>query len=84
VGEVICNKESKKVLDYNEFLELQNAIKLIPALNAEGIETSFSFDSKYSITVFFVNGEQFSWDNNIISQETKDRFYKKVEELLEK
>ena len=71
------------MLNYNEYLELQNAIKLIPALNSKGIETSFSFDSKYSITVFFVNGEQFSWDSDTASQETKDRFYKKVEELLE-
>jgi hypothetical protein len=71
------------MLDYNEYLELQNAIKLIPALNAEGIETSVSFDSKYSITVFFVDGECFSWNSDTASQETKDRFYKKVEELLE-
>ena len=72
------------MLNYNEFLELNNAIKLIPALNSKGIETSFSFDSKYSITVFFVDGEKFSWDSDTASQETKDRFYKKVEALLEK
>lgn len=71
------------MLNYNEFLELQNAIKLIPALSSKGIETSFSFDSKRNITVFFVNGELFSWNSDIVSQETKDKFYKKIEEILE-
>lgn len=72
------------MLDYNEYQELKSVIKLIPMLNSKGIEVSFSFTTKDNITVVNIDDEFFAWDNNVISQETKDRFYKKVEELLEK
>jgi hypothetical protein len=71
------------MLDYNEYKELKSVIGLIPILNNKGVEVSVSFTTKGNITVVLVDNKQFAWDNNIISQETKDRFYKKVEELLE-
>lgn len=71
------------MLDYNEFQELKSVIGLIPILNNKGVEVSVSFTTKGNITVVTVDNEQFAWDDNIVSQETKDRFYKKIEELLE-
>lgn len=72
------------MLDYNEYKELKSVIGLIPIFNNKGVEISVSFTTKGNITVVLVDNKQFAWDSNIISQETKDRFYKKVEELLEK
>jgi hypothetical protein len=83
VGEVICKKESKKMLDYNEYKELKSVIGLIPILNDKGVEVSVSFTTKGNITVVLVDNKQFAWDSDTASQEIKDRFYKKVEELLE-
>lgn len=71
------------MLDYNEYKELKSVIGLIPILNNKGVEISVSFTTKDNITVVLVDNKQFAWDNNIISQKTKDKFYKKVEELLE-
>lgn len=71
------------MLNYNEYLEFQNVIKLIPMLNSKGIDVSVSFTTKYNITVINIDDEFFAWDNNVVSQGVKDRFYKKVEELLE-
>lgn len=71
------------MLDYNEYKELKSVIKLIPMLNSKGIEVSVSFTTKGNITVVLIDNKQFAWDNNIVSQETKDKFYKKIEELLE-
>jgi hypothetical protein len=71
------------MLDHNEFLEFQNIVKLIPILNNKGVEVSVGFKTKGNITFIAIDGEFFVWDNNIISQETKDRFYKKIEEILE-
>lgn len=71
------------MLDYNEYLEFQNVVKLIPILNSKGLEVSVSFTTKGNITVVLVDNKQFAWDNDIISQETKDKFYKKIEEILE-
>lgn len=52
-------------------------------LNSKGVDVTVNFTTKGNITVVFVDNKQFAWDNNIISQETKDKFYKKVEEILE-
>jgi hypothetical protein len=71
------------MLDYNEFLELKSVINLIPILNKKGVEVSVSFTTKDNITVINIDDEFFAWDNNVVSQGVKDRFYKKVEELLE-
>jgi hypothetical protein len=71
------------VLDYNEYKELKSVIGLIPILNNKGVEVSVSFTTKGNITVVLVDNKQFAWDSDTASQETKDRFYKKVEELLE-
>lgn len=71
------------MLNYNEFLEFQNVVKLIPILNSKGIDVTVNFTTKGNITVVLVDNKQFAWDNNIVSQETKDKFYKKVEEILE-
>lgn len=72
------------MLNYNEFLEFQNVVKLIPILNKKGVDVSVSFTTKGNITVVFVDNKEFAWDSDTASQETKDRFYKKIEELLEK
>lgn len=71
------------MLDYNEYKELKSVIGLIPILNKKGVEVSVSFTTKDNITVINIDDEFFAWDNNVISQGVKDRFYKKVEELLE-
>jgi hypothetical protein len=71
------------MLDYNEYKELKSVIGLIPILNNKGVEVSVSFTTKDNITVINVDDEFFAWDNNVVSQGVKDRFYKKVEELLE-
>lgn len=76
-------KKNQSMLNYNEYLEFQNVIKLIPMLNNKGIDVTVTFASKANITVVTVDDEPFAWDDNVASQETKDRFYKKVEELLE-
>lgn len=71
------------MLDYNEYKELKSVIGLIPILNKKGVEVSVNFNTKGNITFIAIDGEFFVWDNNVISQKIKDRFYKKVEELLE-
>jgi hypothetical protein len=53
-------------------------------LNSKGIDVTVTFASKGNITVFDIDNEHlFIWNGDIISQETKDRFYKKIEEILE-
>lgn len=71
------------MLDYNEYKELKSVIGLIPILNNKEVEVSVSFTTKDNITVINIDDEFFAWDNNVVSQGVKDRFYKKVEELLE-
>ena len=71
------------MLDYNEYKEFQNVVKLIPMLNSKDVEITINFATRGNITFISIDGEFFCWDDNIISQGIKDRFYKKVEELLE-
>lgn len=71
------------MLNYNEFREFQSVVQLIPMLNSKGIEITINFATRGNITFISIDGEFFAWDDNIVSQETKDRFYNKIEELLE-